>query len=100
MCFIMNGQSLGDPADLVFRDPSSFRAGELHAHAAYWETLVGHSPTPQQARVLSWIRDKVSICPQWQHYKGVFKGRAYDSDRPPVSYFSNNPTFFEIVDSI
>lgn len=43
---IMNGRSLGDPGDFFFRDPTSFRAGELHAHVDCWETIVGESAAP------------------------------------------------------
>lgn len=87
---IINEHSYSDPADLGFRDPLSFRAGELHANFDFWDTTVGICLTAQQTQVLSWIRDKVSILPHFQHYRGVFKGRTYDSDRPLVCHFSDN----------
>jgi hypothetical protein len=87
---MINGQSLGDPSTVIFRDPASFYAGEVHAHAHFWEKILGPSPTDQQADVLDWIRNKVSLFPYFQPFRGTFKGTAYDSARPPASYYPNN----------
>jgi hypothetical protein len=59
------GDQLGDddPTRLLFRDPNSFYAGELHQHSEQWELIVGEQPTPRQEQVLKWIREKVSIFP-------------------------------------
>ena len=87
---MINGQSLGDPSTVIFRDPASFHAGEVHAHAHFWEKILGPSPTDQQAEVLDWIRNKVSLFLYFQPFRGTFKGTAYDSARPPASYYPNN----------
>lgn len=81
---------LGDPCDLVFRDPDNFRAGELHAHSAQWSSMIGKHPNAQQSQVLEWITGKVSIFPYFRHFSGSFKGEHYDSDRPTTKVFSNN----------
>ena len=97
---ITNGDVLGDLAALLFRDPKCYRAGELHAHVDHWETIVGKHPTPQQAQVLEWIREKVSIFTQFHHYRGSFKGELYDSDRPPQRVFANNRSCQPFVEFI
>ena len=84
------GDQLGDPTRLLFRDPNSFYAGELHQHPEQWEMIVGEQPTPRQEQVLKWIREKVSIFPYFQRYTGQFKGQEYDSHQPPPKLFCNN----------
>lgn len=51
------GVALGSPHELIYRDTSSFRAGELHAHVDDWVDIIGDNPIPQQMRVLDWIRN-------------------------------------------
>ena len=43
-----------------------------------------------QTDVLDWIKNKVSILPYFQHFKGSFKGEHYDSDRPSHKVFRNS----------
>ena len=40
--------------------------------------------------MLSWIDKKMSIFPYFKHFKGIFKGEHYDSDRPPHRISKNN----------
>ncbi len=67
---VINRSSLSYPALLIFWDPASFRTGELRAHTAYWETIVGDSSTVQQAQVLDWLRNSVSVY-YFQHFRGL-----------------------------
>ena len=71
---IQNGELIGDISELLFRDPNSFKAGELHNHFEYWQYIATHSPSPQQTEILGWMRDKVSVQPYFKHFKGCFKG--------------------------
>ena len=41
--FVITGEAFADASLLVFRDPSSFRAGELHRHMDQWDKLF-HGP--------------------------------------------------------
>ena len=84
------GELIGDISELLFRDPNCFRAGELHNHFEYWQYIERESPSPQQAQILGWINDKVSIQPFFKHFKGSFKGESYDSNEPPMNVFKNN----------
>ena len=87
---VFSGDRLGDPSTLFFRDPHSFRAGELHQHYDEWAMMVGEHPNPQQVQVLKWIREQVSIFPHFRRFAGTFKGQTYDSPRPPTRLFQNN----------
>ena len=87
---IIHGEAFGHPSDLIFRDPNSFRAGELHAYYPVWEKLAGPDPTPQQVQVLQWIRERVSVFDYFQHFRGTFKRNQYDSPRPPSCHLKNN----------
>ena len=87
---IQKGELIGDISELLFRDPNRFRAGELHSHFEYWQYIAQESRSPQQAQILGWIRDKVSIQPFFRLFKGSFRGESYDSDKPPMKAFENN----------
>ena len=87
---VERGEAIGDVRELFFRDPDHFRAGELHSHSSFWETISERNPSTMKTEVLGWIRDKVSIFPYFQHFTGFFKGERYDSDRPPKKLFRNN----------
>ena len=87
---ICHGDKLGDPATLRFRDPATFRAGEVHNYYHQWQDIIGGSPSAQQVQVLKWIKDKVSIFEYFQPFSGSFKGKQYCSDYPPSELFRNN----------
>ena len=53
---------------------------------------MGDDPSPQQLRVLCWIRNKVSVEDFFRPFRGNFKGEAYDSARPPPTQFKNDPS--------
>ena len=64
---------------------------DLHAHYSFWEGVAGLClEMATQTDALDWIKDKVSIFPYFQHFKGSFKGEHYDSYRPPHKMFRNN----------
>ncbi|CAB3996885.1 Hypothetical predicted protein [Paramuricea clavata] len=93
---VTNGDALRTIDQLKFRDPDHFRAGKLHNHVNECETLLDDTPTPQQNRVLTWIRGKVSIF----EYFRPFKGQTYDSARPPPAQFKNNPLCQQFADFV
>ena len=69
---VINISSFSYPALLIFCDPASFRTGELRAHTAYWETIVGDSPTVQRLfSILQLLRNFVSAFSYFQHYRGL-----------------------------
>ena len=97
---VTKGDALRTIDQLKFRDPDHFRAGELHNHVNEWETLLDDTQTPQQNRVLTWIRGKVSIFEYFRPFKGTFKGQTYDSARPPPAQFKNNPSCRQFADFV
>ena len=69
--------------DLQFRDPNYFVAGSLSRSVSEWKRL----QPPQN--VLDWVQNGVDIFPMFRHFKGNFKGKSYDSDKPVPEYFQN-----------
>lgn len=84
---VENGEIIGHVEELLFRDPDTFMAGELHKRITQWAEIAKLAPSSHQEEVLSWIGNKVSIFPYFKHFKGTFKGEHYDSDRPPHRLF-------------
>lgn len=70
---IQNGESVGDLSKLLFSNPSSFEAGELHNHIEYWEYVAQVSPAPKQSEVITRIKGKVSVDPYSMHFSGKSK---------------------------
>ena len=88
---VEQGEIIRDVNELSFRHPSNFRAGELHAHYSFWEKVAERCPKmAAQTDVLDWIKNKVSIFPYFQHFRGSFKGEQNNSDRPPHRLFKKN----------
>jgi len=70
---IIQGDVLGSVSELQFRDPDHFRAGELRNHVESWEEILGDNPSPQQLRILRWIRNKVSVEDFFLPFRGDLK---------------------------
>lgn len=87
---VESGEMCGKISSLCFRDPKSFKAGELHKHVSQWEWLTEKCPGAKDGEVLNWIQNGVSVWQYFQHFKGSFKGEEYDSDLPPKRIFTNN----------
>ncbi|XP_078608653.1 uncharacterized protein LOC144880392 [Branchiostoma floridae x Branchiostoma japonicum] len=83
---------------LRFRDPDSFRAGELHRNVKEWERIASDSAAHQ--RVLNWIKNKVDITEFMVPFKGNFQGRIYDNPYPPKACFSNGKACKDHVEFI
>jgi hypothetical protein len=81
---------MGDVKDVCFRNPDNFKAGALHDHYSFWQEISYVLPLEKQSEILGWIKNRVSVQPYFQPYKGRFKGELYNSDRPPRKRFPNN----------
>lgn len=97
---VLDGRQLADLSELRFRDPNCFSAGELHNHADQWQAMAGDTPSPRQAEVLKWVLQKVSVFEYFRPFNGVFKGKSYNSDRPPSEYFKNNFSCKQFADFV
>ena len=58
---VERGMALSDVDSLIFRDPKTFCAGELHNHLPIWERLASRNPSNAQTEVLDWLKKKVSV---------------------------------------
>jgi hypothetical protein len=97
---VKNGQTIGNVHELSFRDPTYFRAGELHRNAQYWEDMADTVPSAPQSEVLLWINQRVSTFPYFRHSKKKFKDEYFDSALPPSRMFKNNVSCRQFVDFI
>ena len=71
----------GNMNDLLFRDPSSFRAAEIHKHIPVWERILENNPFKEQ--ILQWLQYGVDVKEFMKPFKGTFKDSKYDSRFPP-----------------
>lgn len=74
--------------DLIFRNPNSFIADELHHHVDSWATVLEGFHKKQE--LFGYISSGVSIFDFFQQFKGNFKGQSYNSDMPPQIHLSNS----------
>ena len=73
---------------LRLRDPKHFRCGNLHHFAHQWDSLMHDIPGYDVVR--PWIHGRVHVPSFFQHFKGEFNGRIFDSAIPPPMYFQND----------
>jgi len=60
--------------DVLFRNPESFVAGEIHRHVGEWEKIGGSYSNQQE--VLHYIRYKVNVKEFFVSFRGIFKVRS------------------------
>lgn len=95
---VLAGRAPPDFGGLRLRSQDSFVCGNLHRFAEVWDRyMVG---IPGYSLAQPWLRDGVHIPSFFQHYKGVFNSRNFDSDVPPHMYFQNSPICWEYRDFI
>ena len=75
--------------DLVFRNPSSFIAGELHKHVPTWTQIL--EGFHKKEEILKYLSNGVSIFDFFlQRFKGQYQGKSYESDIPPSMWLPNS----------
>lgn len=96
----MQGILKASAVDVVFRDPGSFIAGNVHNHYKTWEIILkGYH---KQEEVLGYIANGVSISSFFKPFKGTFKGKPYNSETPPKMILENSKSciaFEEFISS-
>ena len=85
-------------ADVVFRNPDSFVAGEVDHHYDVWNYIL--TDYFKRDEILKYISKGVSVYDFLQPIKGMFKGKSYDSDIPPKASFHNSNTCSKFEDFI
>ena len=84
---MIHGESCYDINILPLRNPESFVSGGLHKHVDEWRKILSSGEGDE---VFSYIEKGVDVSSLFRHFKGNFKGRAYDSEEPPRQYFPNS----------
>ena len=87
---VLQGNSFADMSRLVFRDPDTFRAGELHCHAPQWNALLGDMHDKRFSEVRAWIINGVDVTKFFRPFKGSYKGKNYECSSPPPRIFPNH----------
>ena len=95
---VLSGRALPDFDGLRIRSQDSFVCGNLHQHFDMWEHYM--SGIDGYDVVRPWLANGVHIPSFFQHYKGVFNKREFDSDSPPCMFFQNAPICWEYKDFI
>ena len=88
ICSIVRGETPVSMSDLSFRDPDSFKSGELRTCIDLWKDILeGYD---QAENVLEWIGKGVNIREFMRPFRGSFMGVNYDSTDPPSRAFKNH----------
>ena len=85
---VLEGSTLTDVSMLAFPDPKHFVARELHLEL--WSYVASLTPCDLAPQLLHWIMNSVDVHEFFQHFKGCYKGEAYDSTLPPRRVFLNH----------
>ena len=83
---VLSGAAAPDFAGLRLRSPDTFRCGILHHFKHQWDSFM--TGVKGYDVVRPWIHKGVHIPDFFQHYKGEFNGRSFDSVTPPPNVFS------------
>ena len=95
---VLAGRAPPDFEGLRLRSQNSFICGNLHNFVPAWDRYMGK--IPEYSIVRPWLVDGVDVPSFFQHYKGTFNGRHFDSVTPPKTYFQNAPICHEYKDFI
>ena len=95
---VSNGIAHATPQDVIFRDPSSFVAGELSRHQSYWKFIL--SQNPKKYEILSYIVRGVNISDFFVPFKGDFQGKFHNSATPPAACFPNSKSCLDFEEFI
>ncbi|KAK3731002.1 hypothetical protein QZH41_006641 [Actinostola sp. cb2023] len=75
-------------ADVSFRDPDYFVAGEIHNHRPQWEKIL--TDYQKREEILGYLRTGVRVQDFLVPFKGDFQGQFYNSKTPSRASFPNS----------
>ena len=90
---VLSGDILPDFENLRCRDDKTFVAGELKRFFPQWEQCFHE--TQGFSSIRKWLEEGVDFYEFFTHYKGVYKGRSFDSSVPPPMFFPNAPICYQ-----
>ena len=85
---IEKGNTKASAADIFFRDPDYFVAGEFHYHLDIWQFIP--EDFHKRDEILNYIKNGVFVFDFFKHFKGEFKGKSYDSPYPLKTFVLNS----------
>ena len=62
------------PAQVLFRDPKTFKAREIHPHLPQWDWVLEDYPKRQE--IFDYISHGVKVSDFFVHFKGDFRGNS------------------------
>ena len=96
---VLSGTARPDFDGLRLRSPDTFRCGNLHQFAHQWDAYM--TGVKGYDVIRPWIHRGVHLPDFFEHYRGVFKGRNFDSAIPPPMLFQNdNDRIADFVDFV
>ena len=95
---VSKGIAHATPQDVIFRDPSSFVAGELSWLQSRVTFIL--SEHPKKDEILSYIVCGVNIFDFFFLFKGDFQGKFYNSATPPAAFFPNSKSCLDFEEFI
>ena len=82
------GSILASPTQVIFRDPRTFVAGEVHRPLDLWDRVVQEYPKRQD--IFTFLSQGVKVSDFFVNFKRDFQGQFYDSPFPPAAIFHNS----------
>ena len=84
--------------EIMLRDTEYFIAGKIHNLLDIWTTIL--EGFTKHGEILKYISGGASVFDFFEHFKGEYKGKSYDSDIPLETMFPNNKICKQFVDFI
>ena len=92
------GSVFASPTQVLFRDPKTFVAGEIHRHLLQWQWVLEDYPKRQE--IYDYISHGVKVSDFFVHFKGEFQGNFYNLPFPPAAIFPNSKVCEQFEDFI
>lgn len=92
------GSVFASPTQVLFRDPKTFVAGEIHRHLPQWQWVLEDYPKRQE--IYDYISHGVKVSDFFVHFKGEFQGNFYNLPFPPAAIFPNSKVCEQFEDFI
>ena len=82
------GSVFASPTLVLFCDPKTFVAEEIHRHLPQWDWVLEDYPKRQE--ICDYISHGFKVSDFFVHFKGDFQGKLYNLPSPPAAIFPNS----------
>lgn len=78
--------------NLPLHGPKLSKSGQIDHNMEHWNEILSKGVVDEyvQLRVSRWLAQGVGVMEFFSHFKENFKGRSYDSDKPPSNFLGNS----------